>query len=94
MKFCDCGKLFNMLDDIESRTLYHHCNDCDLKIPYESKLIYSKKTSKPTKSWKKYDKTLSLSEKKCFKCHANVIYEKRSDLTLLYICTKCNEEWC
>lgn len=93
MKFCDCGKMFTMFDDLEERQLYHNCTSCDLKIPYETQLIYSKRVNKQQHNWNKFDKTLPISDKKCYKCNGTVIYKKRSDLTLEYTCQQCNEEW-
>ncbi len=93
MKFCTCGKLFEMFDNFDERTLYHYCSTCNVKIPYETSLIYTKQNTTHTKHWIKYDKSLPLSEKQCYKCYNPVIYEKRSDLTLRYICTTCNEQW-
>lgn len=93
MKFCECGKMFNMLDDLEQRVLYHHCPSCNIKIPFESNLIYSKQNIQETAQWSCYDKSLPVSEKKCYKCQGLVIYEKKSDLTLIYTCTKCHERW-
>lgn len=93
MKFCNCGKMFDMLDSIEERVLYHHCSSCDIKIPFDTNLILKKTTIKRNKNWIKYDKTLPLSDKKCYKCSNNVVYEKNKDLTLVYFCTNCNETW-
>ena len=93
MKFCECGKMFDMFDNIEERKLYYNCSGCNLNIPYETSLIYTKKTFKITKKWTKYDKSLPVSDKKCFKCAGKVIYEKNKDLTLIYTCTNCNEQW-
>lgn len=93
MKFCDCGNLFDLFDDLEQRKLFYKCMKCDIKIPFGKKLIYSKNKLNIQKKWITFDKTLPLSNKSCFKCNSTVVYEKRNDLTLCYFCTNCNESW-
>ncbi len=93
MKFCTCGNMLSMFDNIEERVLYYYCQVCDSKHPFETNLILQQTISKISKNWVKYDKTLPLSDKKCFKCFHNVVYEKNPDLTLKYFCTNCNETW-
>lgn len=93
MKFCQCGKMFDMFDNIEERILYYSCSNCDIKIPFETNVIYTQNNFKKNKKWNKYDKSLPLSDKKCYKCSGNVVYEKNLDLTLRYFCIECNEDW-
>lgn len=93
MKFCNCGNMLNIFDDISNRILYHHCKSCDLKIPFTTKLIESKPIFTFNKNLTKYDKTLPISDKICFKCNSSVIYEKKQDLTLVFFCNNCNEQW-
>lgn len=94
MKFCNCGSMFNLYDDIENRILYYKCNSCELTQEFGEKLVFSKSITLEKNNWKKYDKTLPVSDKICFRCKKNtVVYEKRPDLTLVYTCNSCNEEW-
>lgn len=93
MKFCDCGKLLDLFDDLEQRKLFYKCGSCNSQIPYEKNLVYTKKGIEVERKWDKYDKSLPLSGSSCFKCQKQVVYQKQSDLTLLYICTNCNERW-
>ncbi len=94
MKFCECGSLFDLYDNIDERKLYYHCVKCNLQVPFDGKIVLSKNVIKVKNLWKKYDKTLPSSDKHCYHCkQTSVFYEKRSDLTLTYICSICNEEW-
>lgn len=93
MKFCDCGQMLDIFDDIEQRKLFYYCSKCEYKIPFDTTLIFTKNTVNIQKKWNKYDNSLPITDKKCYKCNSLVIYEKRPDLTLQYFCTNCNETW-
>lgn len=93
MKFCQCGQMYDLTDNIDARVLNYTCSGCQSSIPFEGNLVYSKKINDVKNKWNCYDITLPLSDKKCFKCDSNVIFKKQRDLTLLFYCIQCHESW-
>jgi DNA-directed RNA polymerase subunit M/transcription elongation factor TFIIS len=98
MHFCPtCNNICTLYDDISLKKIYNVCMQCNYKNELDTSIIYSKtfnKTKNNTKisSILHHDATLpSSSVRICKKCNGNeTLVIRNTDLTLDFLCKKCN----